>query len=624
MMRLYARVSKPLFLLLGLCLGLIYVPFAAADGPIAPHALEAFFDDVLAQQMAEEHVVGATVAVVQDGALTLAKGYGYADLDTGQPVEADRTLFYIGSAGKLFTWTAVMQLVEQGKLDLHADVNTYLDFEIPAAFGQPITLHHLMTHTAGFEEELRAMLADDPAGILPLREFLVRTMPQRIYPPREIFAYSNYGTALAGYIVERVSNVGYEQYITEHLLDPLGMTRSAAVQPLPAALREDMSKGYHYRNGRHDALDFEWVAAAPAAAIRGTATDLSQFMIAHLNDGCVEGACILRPETAADMHRQQFTHHPAMTGMAYGFVESQMNGQRILWHMGESARFVTVLALLPEKGVGLLVSYNTPPRDGRTVMFRFLDEFYSVDRTMRAASALSGWTERAREMSGAYVSSRVALHSPQKIIGWLDTLSLRAAANGALTIGAQHYVEVEPWLFHQQGGDRGLALQQKDGQTWLFWGPFAYRKVAWYHTLTFHVALVAACALVFVSGWLAWPLATWIGARRGHAPSADVRRARWLAAALGLLDLGLLGWFLSLMVTYGDTYAFPARTVDLVVRLNWLAAPLTLAVLVVAVRSWTRHKMPWTWNVHYTLIAISDIAFLWFLGFWNLLAGLPL
>jgi CubicO group peptidase (beta-lactamase class C family) len=233
------------------------------------------------------------------------------------------------------------------------------------------------------------------------------------------------------------------------------------MQPLPAALRADMSKGYHYRNGRFDAFDFEWAASAPAAPIRGTATDLAQFMIAHLNDGCVEGGCILRPETVAVMHRQQFTHHPALTGMAYGLVESQMNGQRVLWHMGKSARFVTVLALLPQESVGLLVSYNTPPVDGREILFRFLDEFYPVDRPARAAQSLPGWTERARKIGGAYIPSRVALHSPQKIIGWLGTLPVRAAADGTLALGAQRYAEVEPWLFDQQGGTVGCLSNKR-------------------------------------------------------------------------------------------------------------------------------------------------------------------
>jgi hypothetical protein len=129
---------------------------------------------------------------------------------------------------------------------------------------------------------------------------------------------------------------------------------------------------------------------------------------------------------------------------------------------------------------------------------------------------------------------------------------------------------------------------------------------------------VAACALIFGSDWLAWPLATWVNRRRDRASSASVRWARWLAAALGLLDLGLLAWFLSLMVACGKTYAYPARAVNLVTRLNWLTAPLTLAVLVVSVRSWRRRKVQWAWNVHYTLVAGAGIAFLWVLWCWNL------
>lgn len=580
------------------------------------NGFSAFFDAALPEQMAAEHIVGATVAVVKDGELAFAKGYGYADLDAGVPVEADRTLFYIGSDGKLFTWTAMMQLVEQGKLDLHADVNAYLDFSIPDAFDRPITLHHLMTHTAGFEEELRALLAGGPADVLPLREFLVHTMPRQVYPPGEVFAYSNYGTALAGYILQRVSGVPYEQYIAEYLLEPLGMGHSAAVQPLPQALMENMSKGYHYRGGsgalvRYDALDFEWVSAAPCAAVRGTATDIARFMLAHLNGGCVDGACILQPGTLAEMHSQQFTHHPALTGMAYGFVESQMNGQRILWHMGESARFVTVLALLPDEGLGLLVSYNTPPADGRTILYRFLDAFYPVNRPPLEANALPGWTERARAVSGTYVPARSAHTSPQKLVTWLGSLSLRAAGDGTLSLGPQHYVETESWLFDERDGDRRLTLRREGGQTWLFWGPFAYFKVAWYQTVTFHIIVVAMCALLFVSGWIAWPVAARaMKRRRGTALATDVRPARvplahWLAAALGLLDLGLLAWFLVLMMRYGATYVYPAAKVALITRLTWLSVPLTVAVLILAVRAWMRRATHWGWRVHYTGIAIA-------------------
>jgi CubicO group peptidase (beta-lactamase class C family) len=143
---------------------------------------------------------------------------------------ADRTLFYLGSAGKLFTWTALMQLVEAGKVGLDVDVMRYLDFAVPRTYPEPITVRHLLTHTPGFEDEFAAELTS-PGNVLPLRDFLIRYLPRRVYRPGSVFAYSNYGTALAGYLVERVSGEPFERYVTDRIFLPLGMTRSTVTQP---------------------------------------------------------------------------------------------------------------------------------------------------------------------------------------------------------------------------------------------------------------------------------------------------------------------------------------------------------------------------------------------------------
>jgi len=175
--------------------------------------LEAFVDGIMDANLRDKHVAGATVAVVKDGALLFAKGYGYADVAKRKPVEAERSLFRIGSTSKLFTWTAVMQLVEQGKLDLDTDVNKYLDFKIPATFPQPITLRHIMTHTPGFEEDSRDLISDDSATLIPLGTWLAKHIPGRVRPPGTYASYSNYATALAGYVVQRVSGMPWDDYI---------------------------------------------------------------------------------------------------------------------------------------------------------------------------------------------------------------------------------------------------------------------------------------------------------------------------------------------------------------------------------------------------------------------------
>jgi CubicO group peptidase (beta-lactamase class C family) len=443
--------------------------------------VEDFFDDLISKQLREEHLAGAAVAVVKDGRLVFAEGYGYADLEERVPVVADRTLFYPGSAGKLFTWTAVVQLVEEGKLDLHADINTYLDFKIPQTYREPITMANLMTHTAGFEEQFAAQLAEDRQDVLPLREFLIRYMPERVYPPGEYVAYSNYGTALAGYIVERVSGEPYEQYVTEHILKPLGMEHSAATQPLPDHLATDISKGYHYRDGVYDARDFEWISNAPSAPIHAMATDMARFMLAHLNNGEYGDARILQESTALNMHRQHFTHDSRLPGWTYGFAISHENDQHIIWHDGDSARFQTMFALLPEEHAGLFVSYNTP-FDPRETLSAFLNHYYPLEEKPPPQSP-PDFSARADRFAGTYISTRVAHTGPQKIVGWIDPLKVSAGSQNLVLqtpFGEQRYVEVKPDLFKQADGERLLGLRE-DNQgrvTHLFWGPLAYFKAA--------------------------------------------------------------------------------------------------------------------------------------------------
>ena len=189
--------------------GNVSIAPTAGQGPTDPAELETFLDDFFATTMKEYHIAGAAVAVVKDGKLFFTKGYGYKDIECGIPVDPEKTMFRIGSNTKPFTWTAVMQLAEQGKVDLDADINTYVDFRVPATFPQPITLKHLMTHTSGFGERWLESLASNDSELMSEREWLVSNMPARIFAPGEAVGYSNYNAMLAGYIVSRISGQPY-------------------------------------------------------------------------------------------------------------------------------------------------------------------------------------------------------------------------------------------------------------------------------------------------------------------------------------------------------------------------------------------------------------------------------
>ncbi len=376
-----------------------------------PHELtaddvHAFLDGFVPMQLEREDIAGAVVLVVKDGAILFAKGYGYSDVEKKTPVTVDATLFRPGSVSKLFTWTAVMQLVEQGKLDLDRDINEYLDFKIPAKFGKPITLRNIMTHTPGFEEQIKDLITEDAAPSATLKQHLVTHIPERIFPPGTTPAYSNYGASLAGYIVERVSGRPFNDYVAENIFKPLGMAHSTFAQPLPAELKPLMSNGYGLGSGK--SKPFEIIEEAPAGALAATAADISRFMIAHLQNGKFENTQILRPETASQMHSRQFGLSPALNGMCLGFYEESRNGKRIIGHGGDTIYFHSDLHLMLENGIGFFVSYNSAgkgdisPRSA--LWYHFLDRYFPY--TPAKVEKLASADADAKTVAGRYLTTR--------------------------------------------------------------------------------------------------------------------------------------------------------------------------------------------------------------------------
>ena len=302
------------------------------------------------------------MVVVKGGETLVRKGYGYADVAARKPVDPETTMSRTGSVSKLTTWTSVMQLVEQGKLDLDADVNGYLDFAIPAREGKPITLRQIMTHTPGFEERIKSLIIAEGEPFEPLDVYLKSWVPTRIFAPGAMPAYSNYATALAGYIVARVSGESFDDYVDAHILTPLGMQHSTLRQPLPANLKEHMSNGYARASA--PPKPFEIVVAAPAGSQSASGADMARFMIAHLEKGAFGAGRILKAQTAEQMHTTALTVLPRVDRMVLGFYEQNRNGRRIIAHAGDTAWFHTDLYLFIDDGVGLFISMNSAGKDG--------------------------------------------------------------------------------------------------------------------------------------------------------------------------------------------------------------------------------------------------------------------
>ena len=295
-----------------------------------------------------------------------------------EPVNPDETMFRVGSVSKLFTWTAVMQLVEQGKLDLDADINKYLkDFQIPATYPEPVTLRHLLSHTPGFEDKVVGLFGRGPDET-PLGQLLARALPARVRKPGELASYSNHGTAIAGYIVQEVSGEPWADYIENHLLKPLSMNHTTVRQPAEDKLPAEMSKGYKYEGGKFVELGFEYVPPAPAGSMSASAGDIIKFMIAHLQNGEYEGQRILKEDTARQMRSLLFTHDPRLEGMAYGFMRMNYGGEQIVEHGGDTFAFHSYFVMLPERNAGFFVSYNTTTAGSsrNTLLKALLDRYY--------------------------------------------------------------------------------------------------------------------------------------------------------------------------------------------------------------------------------------------------------
>lgn len=543
------------------------LPTSAADlHQMTPADLGAFFDGMVPYAIGQANIAGASIAVVADGRLVFAKGYGFADVKSRRPVIADQTLFRAGSVSKLFTWTAVMQLVQAGKLDLDRDINTYLDFKVPAPFGRPITLRDAMTHSTGFEDAVTDLFVNDASQLYPLRRFLLQHMPPLLHPPGEVVAYSNYATALAGYIVQRISGEPYDEYIARHILLPLGMTDSTFQQPLPPKMQPYMATGYRQASD-DDPVPFEYVEAAPAGALTTTVTDMARFMLAQLGGGSLDGAQILEPATIRQMHTPQGRPLPGMNSMDLGFYDENRNGLRIVGHAGDTGAFHSDMHLLLDRKVGFFIMVNSTGTGGaaddvRVALFRaFLDRYFPytppVEATLHDAAA-----DVAR-VTGFYASSR---HTALRIFNALGQSPVSAAADGQIETGAltqlsgvpKRWREVAPLTWREVNGQAHLRFVADEAGNVRYWVSddtipveinqrvHGLGQSSWLHLLG---GLFVAVILLAVAGWVGGAIIRGRFRRPLVLPQrkASLRLASRIGAVIYLvLIVGWLGFFASL------------------------------------------------------------------------------
>ena len=589
--------------------------------------VDAWLDGYMPYALKAGGIPGAVVVVVKDGQPLTMRGFGYSDLKTQKPVDPELTLFRPGSVSKLFTWTAVMQLVQAGKLNLDADVNTYLDFKIPPKDGKPITLRNLMTHTPGFAETAKYLIDFGEKKPKPLGQILSRWVPDRIYPAGAIPAYSNYGASVAGYIVERVSGEPFDQYIQRHIFAPAGMAHSTFDQPLPAKLKPLMSKGY--KPGSDQPQPYEVIGMAPAGALASSGADMGRFMIAHLNH------TLINPQTAQLMYSNANKPFPDLPAMALGFYHEDRNGLNIVGHGGDTVWFHSDLHLFLDKNVGLYISMNSIGKNGAAHALReeLLQEFtdrYFPARPQNLPTASSAKADGAL-MAGHYVSSRAggfnflrlaALLGETKVAVDKDSI-LVASSITDLSGSPRKWREVKPLLWKEvNGADYLEAIRDPNGGIKMFsitpYAPiieFVPAPVSLNAGWIFPVAGLALLILVIAA--LGWPIVALVRRRYKYEANVTGRPLllhRATRATAWLLLLLAVGWFLVLNAVNNDLAALNGG-LDVWIRLLQLVLIVaivgTIAALwnaVVVARGPGKHVVATVWAV---LIALAAIFFVW-------------
>lgn len=617
-------------------------PAAAQGGThqLSAEDVNAWLDGYMPYALHTGDLAGAVITVVKDGQVIAARGYGYSDIAKRKPVDPNLTLFRPGSVSKLVTWTAVMQQVEAGKIDLDADINRYLDFKIPPRNGQPITMRQIMTHTAGFEEANKGLITYKADDVVPIGTYLKRYVPPRVYDPGTTPAYSNWATTLAGYVVERVSGMSFDDYVDQRIFRPLDMKTATFRQPLPARLAPLMSVGYPQASVKPKG--FEIVVAAPAGSLSASGLDMAKFMIAHLENG----RGILNPQTAAMMHDSPLDKVnprsliPPLNRMELGFFETNMNGREVIAHLGDTNQMHTSLHLFMNEHVGFYVSFNTAGREGAAHVLRgqlfqdFADRYFpSTVRDGRVDAATAA--EHARNMTGHWQVSRSSLTNFVNILNLIGQMEVTTDAQGRLLVpglkGANgapiRWVEIAPYVWRDANGHERLAAQVVNGKPvrWSFdlIAPFmVYDRVPAMRSAGWLVPALYASLAILLLTVLYWPVG-WYVRRRFQAPTSLVglslraTRASRIMALASLLVLG--GWFWLISTIFGD--GSPGDAVLLLLEI----ASVIVFVGAVGIAAWNvavafRDGRHWTRKLWSVLLLLATLIVLWTAWSYSLLA----
>ncbi len=588
-----------------------------------------FADPFFEKTMTEHHIPGAVFVAVENGRVIFASGYGFADLENAIPVDPEKTMFCAGSVGKLVNWTALMQLYEAGKFDLDDDINLYLkNLHIPETYPEPVTFHHLLTHTTGFDDRNTAATPESIEQLVSLNEYLTRTLPARLRPPGQVTQYSNHGAVISGLLIENISGIPFEQYVEQNIFKPLQMNYSTFSQPQPENLQHYMATGYHYIKGTHIAQPVRVANVMPAGMGYFSGIDMANFLIAHLQLGEFSGNRILTEDTATLMHQTHFKNDPHLPGMAYGFIENYKNNHRLLWHTGTSPDFHSLLVMIPEENSGFFFSMNMVDQQvSRKLLQEFMDYFYPAE--LEEITPAPADAEINSRYTGAYRTNWHSHKTLEKLAVLGRDVLVTAESDGSLMIRFEHspatrWIRTDENLFRMETLDEYVAFAvDENGSAYRLLQSsrpiLTYEKIAWWETTAFHLALQFTVIALFLSILSAAVINKVLQreTKNDHLDPGPARYARLIGNLACLIHpLFIIGFLAIQMKVVSGTFDLLFYSV---LTMPIILAVLSLIITIYAALAWKNSYWGPGGRIHYTLLAAAALANCWFLYYWNLI-----
>ncbi len=594
----------------------------SASTPISPDDIETFTDSVVRTLMQRDHVLGATVAIVQGNTPLLIKGYGYDRLSPMRHVDPNTSLFRIGSVTKTFTWIVARQEIEAGRIKMDAPFGEYLPNDIYARDPRykDITLRNLMDHTSGYEDtslghlfQLNGSRLSGPDSYFHLHK------PRRVREPGQFSSYSNYGAGLAARALQQTAHARDVPTLMEsRIFQPLGMEHTTLREPyeigatnleaLPAPLSpqltRDLSDGFIWDGATYEPQPFDH--AIPLSGALGgssTAQDMARLMAMMLGNGQNDGIQLFNA-ASADAFRQPLMKMPeGYNGWASGLmVRESPAGFTTYGHGGATLWFNSNMILVPEMNLGIFISTNTQTGSALAASFpNLLLDHLSGDLVRPPLMPQPSMAyERNKAyydaIKGHYVSSRRAYGGLEgAITRLLNTVSVTVDADGRLILNTQNGLSAfvpasAPGFFTQQDSEDGGPAQQTGGLHFLFnadgthvsaletaTNEARYERVSWIHNPGMVTVLTAFMMVSCIFVWLS--LAK--GPARHEHPSEEQGRATLISAGLSILWLASIfvfhHWRSQLADDPGALFTkWPSGQVRLASTLAFIAALGTL------------------------------------------------